>query len=87
MPVSYDNIWLSYMYGIEDLKRVTEKNTKTIFKLDNLDSPYEGNNRLFSMFKLLPIGQVINAKEGGNATDYGQYVIFVRNSDWAEPDY
>jgi len=87
MPVSYDNIWLSYMYGIEDLKRVTEKNTKTIIKLNSEDSPYLGNDRLFSMFKLLPIGQVINAKEGGSATDYAQYVIFVRNSDWAKPAY
>jgi hypothetical protein len=87
MPVSYDNIWLSYMYGIEDIKRITEKNTKTIIKLNDVDSPYIGNNRLFSMFKLLPVGQVINAKEGGSAIDYGQFVIFVRNSDWAEPDH
>ena len=85
MPVSYDNIWLSYMYGIEDLKNVTEERTKTIIKLDGENSPYFKSNRLFRMFKLLPIGQVINAQEGSSTTDYGQYVIFVRNSDWAEP--
>ena len=63
IPVSYDNIWLSYMYGIDDLKRITEKNTKTMIKLNSEDSPYLKSNRLFNMFKLLPIGQVINAKE------------------------
>lgn len=85
VPVSYDNIWLNYMYGIEDLKRVTEEGTKTIIKLNGENSPYFTSNRLFKMFKLLPVGQVINAKAESNTTDYSQYLIFVRNSDWAEP--
>ncbi|WP_445385861.1 hypothetical protein ACT6NV_03375 [Robiginitalea sp. IMCC44478] len=85
VPVSYDNIWLSYLYGIEDLKRVTDKESKTIFKLNAEDSPYKSSDRLFRMFKILPVGQVINAGKGFNTTDLAQYLIFVRNSDWAEP--
>lgn len=39
----------------------------------------------FSMFKSLPVGQVINAAEEKSTTDMSHYIIFVRDSDWAEP--
>jgi len=85
VPTSYDDLLLSYIYGIEDLKRVTEPRTTTIFKLDGTDSPYRTSNRLFRTTKLLPMGQLMNAREDLAAADYGQYVVFARNSDWAEP--
>lgn len=84
-PLSYDSIWFSYLFGIMDLSRVTEPSTKSLVKLDGKDSPYQQSNRLFTMTKLLPIGQEINAAEGAATSDYGQYVLFIRNSDWAQP--
>ena len=92
LPASHDDIWFNYLYGIEDVKRVTEPYTKTLFKLDaktqNANakgSPYHESNRMFRMFHLFPVGNIANAQENAVTTDYGQYVIFIRNSDWAEP--
>lgn len=85
MPVSYDDIWIGYLHGINDLLRITEPNTLTLFKMDAPDSPYSKSNRLVTTTKLLPFGQIINAQEGYVTTDYGQYMILVRNSNWAEP--
>ena len=56
-----DNIWFNYLYGIEDLKRVTKPYTKTIFDLNAKESPYHESNRLFRMFHLLPVGNIANA--------------------------
>lgn len=53
--------------------------------LTNDGSPYAESRRLVRMSKLLPIGQVINAREGTVTTNYYQYLVFIRNSDWAEP--
>jgi hypothetical protein len=85
LPTSHDNLLLSYVHGIKDLKRVTEPRTTTVFKLDGADSPYRTSNRLFQTTKLLPVGQLMNGQEGLDAVDYGQYVVLVRDSDWAEP--
>jgi hypothetical protein len=85
MPVSYDNIWLNYLHGIEDLKRICLPYTKSLIKLDGTNSPYFNSRRLFRMSKILPIGQVLNAREDRSTTDYGQYLLFFRNSDWARP--
>jgi len=84
-PVSFDNIWFNYLVGVKDLKRTTEKGTKTLFKLDGNNSPYLNSTRLFKMFQILPFGSLMNAKEGSNSADYSQYLVFIRNSDWAEP--
>ena len=84
-PVSFDDLLTSYLHGIEDLKRVTHPHSKTIVRFTGTDSPYTKSQRLFSMSHVLPVGQLINAAEGYSTADYGQYLIFIRNSDWAEP--
>ncbi|MDX1592460.1 MAG: hypothetical protein R3283_10875, partial [Balneolaceae bacterium] len=85
MSVSHDNIWISYLYGIEDLKRLTRTGSTTIFKLNGEDSPYKNSKRLFTMMQILPMGQLIQAGKKYNTADYTDYLILVRNSDWAEP--
>ena len=67
------------------IARVTHANSKTLFKLDGQDSPYWQSQRLFQMVRLLPIGSTMNAAAGAVTTDYGQYLLFIRNSDWATP--
>lgn len=84
MSVSYDNILTGYLFGIEDLKRVTRPNTNTIFKLDAEGSPYNESTRLLKMFNILPV-QTMNAHDSIPTAKYGQYVILCRGSDWAEP--
>lgn len=85
LSVSHDNIWLSYLFGVEDLKRITNRHSTTIFKLNGEDSPYRGSKRLFSMMQLIPMGQILEAGTDYSSADYSDYVIFVRDSDWAEP--
>ncbi|MEN2280904.1 hypothetical protein AAGF08_02115 [Algoriphagus sp. SE2] len=84
LSVSYDNILLSYLHGIDELKRVTEKETKTLIKLNGKDSPYNSSRRLISMSKVLPIGMVINGGPNQVTTDYYQYLILIRNSEGAK---
>ena len=81
LSVSYDNIFTSYLYGIDDLRRITEDNSFNLIKLNGADSPYRHSKRLSSMFKILPFGQVINASENNVTSDYYDYLILVRNSD------
>ena len=85
LSVSYDSILTYYAYGIMDLLRVTSPQTKTLFKINNLDSPYDSSQRLFNSYKLLPFGQKISALDKTVTSDYGQYLLFIRNSDWAQP--
>ena len=81
ISVSYDNVLTSYLYGIDDLRRITEDNSFNLIKLNGSDSPYRHSQRLSSMFKILPFGQVINARENNVTSDYYDYLILVRNSD------
>lgn len=81
LSVSYDNIFTSYLYGIDDLRRITEDNSFNLIKLNGSDSPYRNSKRLSSMFKILPFGQVINARDKNVTSDYYDYLILVRNSD------
>ena len=79
--VSYDNIFMSYLFGIDDLRRVTDEKSFNLIKLNGIDSPYNHSKRLTSMFKILPFGQVVNAGENNVTSDYYDYLILVRNSD------
>ncbi|MDN3653705.1 hypothetical protein QWY77_13250 [Thalassotalea ponticola] len=85
LPVSYDSLLTYYAYGIMDLKQATSRGSKTLFKLNNVDSPYQQSQRLFNAFKLLPMGQTITATDKSVTTDYSQYLLFIRDSDWAMP--
>ena len=40
LPYSNGNIFLGYIKGIEDFKRVSAKNSINLFKLDGANSPY-----------------------------------------------
>ena len=81
LSVSYDNIFMSYLFGIDDLRRVTKDKSFNLIKLNGIDSPYHDSKRLSSMFKLLPFGQIVNAAEHHVSSDYYDYVILVRNSE------
>ncbi|NQZ78427.1 MAG: hypothetical protein HRT61_20305, partial [Ekhidna sp.] len=60
-------------------------NSKSIIKVDGAKTPYKDSNRLATMSKILPMGSVIKAHPDYSTADYYQYLIFVRNSDWAQP--
>lgn len=83
MPVSADNMLIMYIYGVKDFKRMTPKNSKSLIKMNNEDSPYAGSNRMNRTIQLLPVTDVFEMTDKGKP--YVQYTIFVRNSDWAEP--
>ena len=72
---------MSYLFGIDDLRRVTDDKSFNLIKLNGIDSPYNHSKRLSSMFKILPFGQVVNAGENNVTSDYYDYLILVRNSD------
>lgn len=82
---SMDDLLLSYLYGIEDLKRVTRSNTTTLFKINGENTPYRNSNRLFQMTQLIPAGGLISAAPNRSTSEYFDYAIMVRDSEWAEP--
>jgi hypothetical protein len=84
MNISTDNILIMYIYGIGDLKRTTKANHKSIIKMNGEDNPYANSNRLRTTFQVLPLTDIFEMTDEGQP--YVQYTIFVRNSDWAEPN-
>ncbi len=85
LNVEYDDILTSYLFGVNDLIELTSPESKSIVRLDGYRTPYNESTRLSNMTKILPIGAALKAEEGYSTTDYYQYLIFVRNSDWAKP--
>lgn len=85
LSVSYDSLLTYYAFGIMDLKQVSSRGSKTLFKLNNTDSPYQRSQRLFNPFRLLPVSQTMTAIEESVTADYSQYLLFIRDSDWAVP--
>ena len=83
IPLSSDNILFMYIYRIQDFKRTTPENNKSLVKLNAENNPYSETNRLTSTFKILPI--IPDFKMTDKGKPYVQYTVFVRNSDWAEP--
>lgn len=83
MPVSYDSPWFMYMYGIQDLKRISDDNSKTIIKLNGENTPYSNTSRLKKTIKVLPFVPDMEMTDEGKP--YIHYTILLRNSDWAEP--
>ena len=70
-----------------DLKRTSEPNTTTIYKMNQPDSPYFKTDRLMEVNMILPIleNQTIEIPKDKHTADYAQYLIFVRNSKAARP--
>ena len=83
IPISSDNIWFMYIYGIRDFKRVTEENHKSLIKMNGDENPYKNSGRLTKTFQIFPVVPTFEMTDKGKP--YIQYTIFVRNSDWAEP--
>lgn len=83
MPLSADNMLVMYIYGIKDLKRMTEKHHKSLIKMNGINNPYANSNRLNTSFQILPVTDLFEMNDKGKP--YIQYTVFVRNSDWAEP--
>lgn len=84
MPISSDEMLFMYIYGIKDFKRMTQENHKSLVKMNAENSPYATSNRLNKTIQLLPVAQKFEFNEKGKP--YVQYTLFVRNSDWAEPE-
>jgi hypothetical protein len=84
MPISSDVMLFMYIYGIKDFKRMTPENHKSLVKMNAENSPYATSNRLNKTIQLLPVAQKFEFNEKGKP--YVQYTLFVRNSDWAEPE-
>ena len=70
---------LMLVKGINDLKKLSEPNTMTLFKLNSQNSPYTKNQNLITV-KSRFIGENINPQKGTYTTDYFQYVFLLRNS-------
>lgn len=84
MPVSSDEMLFVYIYGIRDFKRMTPEYHKSLVKMNAENSPYAKSNRMIRTIQLLPVTEKMEFNEKGKA--YVQYTVFVRNSDWAEPE-
>lgn len=84
MPISSDGMLFVYIYGIKDFKRMTPEYYKTLVKMNAKNSPYAKSNRMNKTIQLLPVTEKFKFDEKGKP--YVQYTIFVRNSDWAEPE-
>lgn len=85
LSFSFDNLLFSYLYGIEDLKRVTRSNSTTLFRINSDDSPYRQTTRLLQMTQIIPVGGLLNADPERSSSEYTDYILFFRDSDWAEP--
>ena len=84
MPISSDVMLFVYIYGIKDFKRMTPEYHKSLVKMNSKNSPYATSNRMSKTIQLLPVADKFEFNEKGKA--YVQYTVFVRNSDWAEPE-
>lgn len=83
MPISSDNIWFYYSWGVMDLKRTTGEYQKSLYKMNSDNNPYQNTSRLNTTFQILPVTDIFELNDKGKP--YIQYMVFVRNSDWAEP--
>jgi|AntAceMinimDraft_11_1070367.scaffolds.fasta_scaffold04460_6 hypothetical protein len=83
----YDSLLLFYLQGIKDLMRTSEESSVTFYKMNGINTPYENTNRLMNVKMLLPFleNQKIEIDEKLGSVDYSQYLIFVRNSEAAQP--
>ncbi len=84
MPISSDVMLFMYIYGIKDFKRMTPENHKSLIKMNGQNSPYSNTSRMNKTIQLLPVAEKFEFNEKGKP--YVQYTVFVRNSDWAEPE-
>ncbi len=84
MEISADNMLFIYIIGIKDFKRMTPKNHKSLIKMDGQNNPYLNSIRLNTTIQLLPVTDKMKMDDKGKP--YFHYTLFIRNSDWAEPN-
>lgn len=84
MTISSDVMLFVYIYGIKDFKRMTPEHHKSLVKMNGENSPYATSSRMTKTIQLLPVTEKMKFDQKGK--DYVQYTVFVRNSDWAEPE-
>jgi hypothetical protein len=71
--------------GINDLKKVTDKNTITLFNIENTDSPYWNSQKLgVNKTNFIP-GQLIPSDRDTPTVCFFQYVFLLRNSKALRP--
>jgi len=86
LSFGYDNLLFAYIKGVEDFKRISDKNSISLFKLDAKNSPYLKSNRGLNNFSLLKTFGGIPIDEKKVTTDYIQYLFYVNGADWMKPD-
>ncbi len=70
---------LMLVKGINDLKKLSQPNSITLFKLNSDKSPYFKSKHFISI-KSRFFGNNIIPKEDNYTTDYFQYIVLLRNS-------
>lgn len=85
LSISQDNMFDNYIIGIEDFKRVGNKNSINLFKLNAQNSPYQKSLRGISNFSLTPFFGINIKNKNTVTTDYFQYVFVIDGSDWVSP--
>ncbi|MGV0757112.1 hypothetical protein ACTS95_13160 [Empedobacter brevis] len=70
---------LMLVKGINDLKKLSQQNSVTLFKLDSKNSPYFKSQNLINV-KSRVFGENIIPAQNSTTTDYFQYVFLLRNS-------
>ncbi|MDV7137362.1 hypothetical protein R3X28_00665 [Maribacter sp. TH_r10] len=83
---SQDSRLFMYIKGIADYKKVSDPNSISLIKLDAKGSPYLNSTRGTKVKKLITIWDAYDIIDGTSTTDYAQYLFFVRNADWIQPD-
>ncbi len=86
LSISQDNMFDNYIIGIQDFKRVGNKNSINLFQLNAKNSPYKESLRGISNFSLTPFFGIDIKNKNTATTDYFQYVFVIDGSDWVPPE-
>jgi hypothetical protein len=62
---------------------MTPEHQQSLIKMNGKDSPYSNSIRMNKKIQLLPVTDIFELTDKGKPDV--QYIIFMRNSDWAEP--
>jgi hypothetical protein len=80
-----DDSFVYKVEGIKTFRKFVGKNENVIFKLDAAASPYNKGLNLVESSSQFDKTFNWQGNKAAATTNYFQYAIFVRNSDWAAP--